>query len=415
MQVHFCKVIGQHYLLNTSMHFRKLWHVSLLLLPAFMILPSKILAHPMPNTVVELSVSDHSVFGVAKMPFIVWMDATKSTEEKVDSTQIVGYFQQHIKALSGNDVWKTNISGFKTIEEFDREVGKYTELEIYFELTPSTPSALHQFDFAYDAIIHEVLTHKILIYLKYDWNSGMITDEATRPVGVIATDFKLGKCLPLKIDIDGGSWIKGTWAMFLFGMEHIRVGLDHILFLLTLLIVSPLAVFDKRWTGFEGYRHTLFRFLKISIAFTIGHSITLLVGSFDLIPFRAQYIEVLIALSILISAIHCIKPVFVKKEAWVAAGFGLIHGLAFSISLSSMNLGWQARLLSVVGFNLGIESMQLIIMVCFFPLLITSKWKFYPAFRVAFAIITGITAVAWIFERVLEKENFITEIANSIL
>ncbi|UZR96874.1 HupE/UreJ family protein [Chondrinema litorale] len=397
------------------MNKHKILVLKMLIMFALITFQKQALGHPMPNTVIELSVGDQTISGTAKMPFIVLMDATMHNEAQIDSSFILAYFSQHILASTANNNWQTVIKDYKKVDEYDREVGNYSELEIHFELIPPTSEEMRQFSFVYNAIIHQVITHKVLVFLKYDWNSGLISDKTARPIGVIETDYNTNSINPLKIDLEQGSWFKGTWAMFLYGMEHIRVGLDHILFLLTLLLVAPLTVQDKNWTGFQGLSFTLIRFLKISFAFTIGHSITLLAGSFDLIPFRAQYIEVLIAVSILISAIHCIKPIFNKREPLVAASFGLIHGLAFSISLSSMNLDWQARLLSVLGFNLGIESMQLIIMVCFFPLLLASKWKYYSVIRMSFAVITGITAIAWIFERMQEKENVITAFANSLL
>ena len=50
-------------------------------------------------------------------------------------------------------------------------------------------------------------------------------------------------------------------------------------------------------------------------------------------------IEVLIAVSILVSALHALRPIFPGREAWVAAFFGLIHGLAFATTLAELGLG----------------------------------------------------------------------------
>jgi hypothetical protein len=62
-------------------------------------------------------------------------------------------------------------------------------------------------------------------------------------------------------------------------------------------------------------------------------------------------IEVLIAASILVSAVHAFRPIFPGREAWIAAFFGLIHGLAFAATLDRLGLGrWEH-----LAFNLGIE------------------------------------------------------------
>lgn len=372
-------------------------------------------AHPMPNTVVELSVTDHLVSGVARMPYTALEDATKRTLKGIEAGFIRDYFQGHVGATSKHGSWKTTILKIDVVQDQDRTTSSYQEVVVHFTLTPPHSEDIRYFTLDYDAIIHQVITHKILVFVKYDWEKGMVQGGEPRPVGYISLDVPSGKIYPLVIDLEQGSWLEGTKAMFAYGMKHIRLGLDHLLFLLTLLMVAPLMAVNRKWSDFQGFRYTLTRFLKISLAFTIGHSVTLLIGSFNLLPVRSQYIEVLIAVSILISAIHNIRPLFPNREVGIAGGFGLIHGLAFSNSLASVQLGWQARLLSILSFNLGIETMQLIIMAAFFPLLITSKWKFYPAVRVLLAIITSVIALAWIAERVSSHENSITAVVNSFL
>jgi hypothetical protein len=73
--------------------------------------------------------------------------------------------------------------------------------------------------------------------------------------------------------------------------------------------------------------------LAISVAFTLGHSVALLVGAYKLVPVPRAAIEVLIAASIAIAAIHAIRPLFAGREWLVAAAFGTVHGLAFSESV----------------------------------------------------------------------------------
>ena len=71
-------------------------------------------------------------------------------------------------------------------------------------------------------------------------------------------------------------------------------------------------------------------------------------------------IEVLIAVSILVSAAHALPPFF-GREAVISAFFGLIHGLAFVTTLGELGLGRWERVASIFGFNLGIETMRLIV------------------------------------------------------
>jgi len=78
----------------------------------------------------------------------------------------------------------------------------------------------------------------------------------------------------------------------------------------------------------------------------------------------------LIAVSIFVSAAHALRPLFPGRSAGIAAFFGLIHGLAFATILGQLGLGRWERVASILGFNLGIETMQLIVVAAVMPSLI---------------------------------------------
>jgi hypothetical protein len=197
--------------------------------------------------------------------------------------------------------------------------------------------------------------------------------------------------------------------MLSLGMDHIKEGTDHLLFLLTLLLPAPLLVVNRRWAKNGGTRYSLIRIIKIVTAFTIGHSITLVLGATGLIHPPARFIEVLIAISILISAIHALRPVFPGKEIFIAGGFGLVHGMAFAETLVNLNLDPGRMALSILGFNIGIELMQLFVIVGSMPwLIILSRTTFYPHIRITGAVIAAIASIAWISERISQQSNTIS-------
>jgi hypothetical protein len=197
--------------------------------------------------------------------------------------------------------------------------------------------------------------------------------------------------------------------MINLGMHHIREGTDHLLFLLVLLLPAPLVIARKRWGKFGGVRYSFINLIKIVTAFTIGHSITLIAGAMNWFHFPIQPIEVLIAFSILISAIHAWRPIFSGREVYVAAGFGLIHGMAFANTLSNLNLDSGQMALSIFGFNLGIELMQLFVIVLIVPwLIMLSRFRVYSGVRVTGSFLAGTVALAWVIERILEQSNAVT-------
>lgn len=143
------------------------------------------------------------------------------------------------------------------------------------------------------------------------------------------------------------------------GIDHITdlVGYDHILFLVCLTAVYLL----KDWK----------RILILITAFTIGHSVSLVLATFDVVTVSSDWVEFLIPLTIFITGLWNIvdrnaevsrRGHMVKYGA--ALFFGLIHGLGFSNYLRSL-LGAEDNLaVPLFGFNLGIEAGQILIVTC---------------------------------------------------
>ncbi len=207
----------------------------------------------------------------------------------------------------------------------------------------------------------------------------------------------------------------GFASLFRLGMRHIAEGTDHLLFLLALLLPAPLTVLGSRWAGFGGVHHSLMRILKVVTAFTVGHSLTLALAALGLVRVPARPVEVLIAVSILVSAVHALRPLFPGREAVIAAFFGLIHGLAFATTLGQLGIGHWQRVASILGFNLGIESMQLIVVAGVMPsLVLLSRTLAYPVVRIGGALFAGFASLGWIAERLLNVHSSVDVVVNSV-
>lgn len=206
----------------------------------------------------------------------------------------------------------------------------------------------------------------------------------------------------------------GFASIFHLGMRHIAGGTDHLLFLLALLLPAPLLVCGSRWAGFAGLRHSLLRIVKVVTAFTLGHSTTLALAALGLVHVPSRAIEVLIAVSILVSAIHAIRPLFPGREAGIAAFFGLVHGLAFAATLGELGLGRWERVAGILAFNLGIETMQLIVVAATMPsFVLLSRTRAYSVLRIGGALFAGFASVGWIAERLLYVHNPVDVVVNS--
>jgi len=147
------------------------------------------------------------------------------------------------------------------------------------------------------------------------------------------------------------------WMYTQIGFNHIAnlSGMDHILFVAALCIRYQLSDW-KKW-------------LILVTAFTIGHSVTLVLSVFNYLDFSTNWIEFLIPVTILITSI---SNMFVKKFSFntkfpviyfFALFFGLVHGLGFSFYLKSL-LGMQQNIApALLAFNLGLEIGQILIVM----------------------------------------------------
>lgn len=157
------------------------------------------------------------------------------------------------------------------------------------------------------------------------------------------------------------------------GIWHIWVGYDHILFLLSLLLPAVLVYHDRQWQARATFRSAAFDVLKIVTAFTLAHSMTLTLATLGMVSLPSRLVESAIAASVVVAALNNLWPLFHGRRALVAFAFGLIHGFGFASVLLDLGLPKSSLLLSLVGFNLGVEIGQITIVALFLPLAFLSR------------------------------------------
>jgi HupE / UreJ protein len=174
------------------------------------------------------------------------------------------------------------------------------------------------------------------------------------------------------------------------GYTHILpLGLDHILFVLSLFMLSP----------------KLKPLLWQATAFTVAHSITLGLAMYHIISPPANIVEPLIALSILyVSVENIFSPQLKVSRIGIVFLFGLVHGMGFAGALGKLGLPQDAYLLSLVMFNIGVELGQLTIILSAYFLL--GKWfgnKSYYRRLIVIPVSAAIAIVSavWTVQRLL--------------
>lgn len=182
-----------------------------------------------------------------------------------------------------------------------------------------------------------------------------------------------------------GGFLSSTSRFVDLGLEHIFGGIDHVLFVIALLLGAP----------------SLAGVVKVASAFTLAHSATLVLGVVGWVDVPAQIVEPLIALSIAYVAVENLLGGPSRRRLAIVFGFGLLHGLGFASALRFTDeMSWEL-VTSLVGFNVGIEAGQALLIGVLFPALLAVRRLAWAS--LAHAGATGVVALIglmWFFQRI---------------
>ncbi len=185
------------------------------------------------------------------------------------------------------------------------------------------------------------------------------------------------------------------------GIWHIWIGYDHILFLLAMLLPAVLMFENGGWHARREFKSTLIQVLKIVSAFTLAHSITLSLAVLGPLSINLALVESVIAASVIVAAVNNLHP-FIGDRIWLMAfGFGLIHGFGFASVLADLGLPTASKGIALLGFNIGVELGQLVIVALALPLMFTLRNQplYRPVVLGTGSIVIGIVASIWFIER----------------
>jgi hypothetical protein len=225
--------------------------------------------------------------------------------------------------------------------------------------SPETPNFTLLVDFACPSGFHELAIrddifdvvgtdHHTLTKVEWPGGTGQLALEPTSREGRFAV---------------GAAAAPNLGSFILLGVHHILSGYDHLLFLVALLLSGG----------------SLLSLVKIVTAFTLAHSITLTLAVLDVIVLPDRLVEAVIALSIAFVAAENLAPRPAITRRWlVSFAFGLVHGFGFSSALRELGLGRQGLVLSLFGFNIGVEIGQALVIAALLPLLVLlrrTRWK----------------------------------------
>ena len=182
----------------------------------------------------------------------------------------------------------------------------------------------------------------------------------------------------------------GPFGQFVMqGIWHILIGLDHLAFLL-LLVLPAAARATGHWRSL----------VTVVTAFTVGHSMTLTLATLDVVNIPSGPVEAAIAASIVVAGILNFRTAQRFQGYWLALLFGLVHGLGFASVLAELSMEPSQLVLSLLAFNLGVEVGQLALVALAWPFLrILSRGPLrYRTVPVGSVVVGGLGAY-WLVER----------------
>jgi hypothetical protein len=171
------------------------------------------------------------------------------------------------------------------------------------------------------------------------------------------------------------------------GVEHMITGYDHVLFLFALLIVG-----NSVWSA-----------AKLITSFTVAHSITLALATFNVVHLPPHVVEPLIAISIIYVGLENLWHRHLQHRWLLTFGFGLIHGLGFASVLRDLGIGGSRAIVPLLAFNGGVELGQVAMALLVLPLVWQAQQlpRLVPHFATVCSALVTLAGTYWLLERTI--------------
>lgn len=207
----------------------------------------------------------------------------------------------------------------------------------------------------YHVLFDEDPEHRALLIVEHHWGTGTFANEARASLEFSPDARRQEFTFPT------GSRTTGVVALAGRGAREISVGIDHLLFVVALLL--PPAFVRYRGKGPLAPKAVLADAMPASAAFAIGCALALVVGSIELVFLPPRLVETVVGASVGIVAVHAVRPCLGRGFVMAAAGFGLFHGLGFSVTLYRLGALQEHLWLGVSAFLIGLVLAQMAIIL----------------------------------------------------
>jgi len=347
-------------------------------------------AHSLNDSYLDLTVVDASVdgrlkVGIADLEIAVGLDDNGDGtvtwgEIRQAGERIDAYWQAGLRLHNGERSCVIDGGAYR-VEQLAG--GPYLVIPLQGSCDPSAGAlALH-----YDLFFDDDRSHRGIVAIDRD--------------GTLSSHVMAPQRRSLVLEADAAGFMPTLTEFVGEGVWHIWIGIDHILFLVAMLLG---VVLHQRRGGQSAagiWRASGMETVKLVTAFTLAHSITLVLASTGQVSLPPRLVESAIALSVVVSGINILVPIFGRRHWKIAFAFGLVHGFGFANVLSDLDMPVSQFAVSLLGFNLGVETGQLAIVLVAVPLLVVLTGK--PRVRRISSLVSGLAiaqvGLLWLVER----------------
>jgi HupE / UreJ protein len=325
-------------------------------------------AHSGVQSYVYLSIHDDGLEGRVEFPAadlgrVLGIEFPAAADEllgvaEANDQSIRNYAAEHLTIGDAGSDWPLDFEGVSVLDA----AGGYVLVD--FTVDRVFDSAPRSFDVTFDGIIHDDPQKDALLIIENDFASATFDNESDFLLG-----FSAGQETQ-RVELESGSAWSSVAAVRGLGTDAVREGIVHLLFIVAMVLPVALVATGHRVTGGAPSVATSMRRLgRVFVAYAASHSAVLwLIGLTALDP-AARVVGTLVALSLLAVAVHAVVG-RADHEVAVIAALAAVQGLGFGFTFLERQLDRSSQLLSLIGFNLGIEVAAVIVVALVVPLLL---------------------------------------------
>ena len=346
-------------------------------------------AHKASTSYLQLQVADTKITGrwdiaLRDLDYALALDTDGDTlltwgEVRQQQSRIADYALNRLTLKADQDDCRIAVDGLQIVEHSD---GRYASLA----LAGSCPHEPVSFSLKYELLFDVDALHRGMLNLDLrGTHSGL---------------FSPGERL-LRYNVAGASSVSVFTQYFRAGLWHVWTGWDHMLFLVGLFLPAVVRRRDGEWLPAAGIKIALTDTAIMVTAFTLAHALTLSLAATGLFSPPSRLVESGVAASVLFAGLNNLVPMVYRRLFWLAAGFGLIHGAAIAGGLIELGLPPGDRVWSLLAFNLGVETAQLLVLLAVIPasfMCRRSRWYRWLVLIPGSVFIAGV-GLLWLIQR----------------